>query len=778
MNHNRKPAQGLLSWVLAMILLFSLLPAVPAAADGLEQTDGNEPASLSEAEESTEPTEPIRLTLEELMEKFPEGKYWNGGDPDGWTEKPCTHHGNCSAYGWNGWCGCNSFNGQSIQCMGFAEKLGYDATGYSPRENANGWKTVYYSSSINTLKAGDIVRRNGHSMYVTAVDGDTVTVADCNAINRSCNIRWGVTKTKSDLKYNNFEYVRVAPEELRIGYRGKCESYCSSGTAVLQRDTVLMTYPCTAEVYENALEIAVLPADTSLNICGLYQNTVGQYWYETIWEDQTCYFPAENTTDYCIDLSGVTVSNVSAPKNTRKGSGFPIKGTINSEILPMLRIDASIFSGNTVSDAPLLTSTDGDFHRYTYSIYGSAVDDNLTFGKLPLGEHTYLLTATVQNHYISENELIADLVTVRLHQNTFTVSSSLPCSHSYTEEMTTAPGCGTDGVITYTCSKCDFTYTKTVFALGGEDAEHQYTDWVITTQATMTAAGEQQKACKQCGHTVLQEIPVLAGEVAQWGIVLDGELRVNFQMHLQEDANVVVTVADDSYNYDLDTVAYYAENNTYQLSVPVAAAQMADTIRIQILNGEEVSVEESYTVLQYAQEILSDENQSDCHSLVRQMLHYGGAAQVYFDYNVSNPVDAGIPDIPTSSVPETLEQPVTVSGSAEGIRFYGASLVYRDKIAVRYYFTGSEQMEAYTFRCGDAEYTPVCKDGLWYVELPGILIQDLDESLTLTVNDCLSITYCPMHYIVRMNQKGSQNTKALMQAIYSYHLAAKAFSSR
>ena len=56
--------QRILAAILALFLLTSMLPVAPVSA-----------------------TEPTRgLTLEEMQEKFPHGKYWNGGDPDGWTE--------------------------------------------------------------------------------------------------------------------------------------------------------------------------------------------------------------------------------------------------------------------------------------------------------------------------------------------------------------------------------------------------------------------------------------------------------------------------------------------------------------------------------------------------------------------------------------------------------------------------------------------------------------------------------------------------------------------
>ena len=859
MIHRKKSVQRLLSWVLVLMLMLGMFPVMPAAAENTELeelSETTEPTAPTEATEP-EPTEPVKLTLEELMEKFPDGKYWNGGDPDGWTETPCTHHGSCGKYGWNGWCGCNSFNGQSIQCMGFAEKLGFDATGYSPRVNENGWRTYEgseYAYKINSVKAGDIIRRSGHSMYVTAVDGDTVTIADCNALNKSCNIRWGVVKTKSYMK-DGFEYIRVAPEELAVGYRGKCTDYISSGTLSLSNNTVLMTHPCTSEVYEAATAVAELPAGTHLTAAAVYKNTVGQYWYEVTWEDQSAYLPAADVGEFVPDFGKVTVTDVSAPANTRKGYGFPIEGTVTSDTLPLTQVGAYIYAGSQVGDTPHITSEDTVSNKQTYSIRGNPVDNNLTFGKLALGEYTYVLTAAVTNYYVAGDEIISDVRTTRLHQNTFTVSSSLPCTHSYTEEVTADASCGEDGILTYTCKKCAFTYTQTVFATGEhimgqwetvqestctkegyaemgcegceltyskslpvsnvhsdempmynaptctekgytafccadcgellyyEDYEdalgHSYVDPIVLREATLTEPGQLQQTCSQCAHVDTQEIPCLAGEVEGWSLTLRGDLNVNFRLRIDDNicqtAQVVITVDENTFRYPVSKGYRDVADDTYGFTVPVAAAQMGDTICVQVVNGEETGPIMEYSVLQYAQEILRNESLSSCHGLVRQMLRYGGAAQNYFDHNTENPVDADITDTETQTVPQFWQQPVAVNGAVEGIRFYGATLLYREKIAVRYYFAVSGNIADYVFQSGDATYTPIQKDGLWYVELPDILIQDLDESLSLTVNDSLQVVYSPMNYIVRMNQKGSEQTKALMQAIYSYHLAAKAY---
>ena len=165
--------------------------------------------------------EPQGLTIGELRTKFPHGKYWNhAGNPgaensknnqNSYTSTPCPVHNVIGTSKQT----CNGFapSGTQLswQCMGYAEKLGYDATGYNPRTNANGWYTYSDASALDNLKAGDIVRhRNGtHSIYITAVNGDTITYTDCNWGGK-CNIRWDATITRSTL-LSTFSYVRSAP---------------------------------------------------------------------------------------------------------------------------------------------------------------------------------------------------------------------------------------------------------------------------------------------------------------------------------------------------------------------------------------------------------------------------------------------------------------------------------------------------------------------------------------------------------------------------------------
>ena len=151
------------------------------------------------------------ITIESLKTKFPHGKYWNhvGGNnnPDGYTSSPCTCHGSgCSYYGD---CDCNSFS-NAIQCFGYALKVAYDYYDSNPRY----WSAVY---NLDSLKAGDYIRykrdsdhpSGRHSIWVTAVNGDTITYTDCNSTGR-CQIRWEGTISKSTV-LSSLAYVWSAP---------------------------------------------------------------------------------------------------------------------------------------------------------------------------------------------------------------------------------------------------------------------------------------------------------------------------------------------------------------------------------------------------------------------------------------------------------------------------------------------------------------------------------------------------------------------------------------
>ena len=87
--------------------------------------------------------------------------------------------------------------------------------------------------------------------------------------------------------------------------------------------------------------------------------------------------------------------------------------------------------------------------------------------------------------------------------------------HSYTSEITTPATCGTDGVLTYTCTQCGKTYTEPIPATG----KHTYDEGVVTKEATCTEAGEKTFTCSVCGDTYTEPIPATGEHSYGEGVV-------------------------------------------------------------------------------------------------------------------------------------------------------------------------------------------------------------------------------------------------------------------
>ncbi len=262
----------------------------------------------------------------------------------------------------------------------------------------------------------------------------------------------------------------------------------------------------------------------------------------------------------------------------------------------------------------------------------------------------------------------------------------------------------------------------------------------------------------------------LTGNVLRWGVTLNDQIAVGFDMAIDAEDEVAVTVdgTDTSFTKKAN------EDGTYRVTVSLAAAQMTDAIAISV-NGAALS--KTYSVRKYADVILCGEYDDVTKDLVRNMLVYGGAAQTYFGYNTGSIASEGI----ASTLPTPAgENALTTSGQISGLAFYGASLLFKEKTAVRLYFSGS--VDGVSFAANGNAVDVAQKDGRYYVEIAGINPAQLGSKITLTAtkgSQTITVTYSPMTYILRMYSKeaSSAELKTLVQALYGYYQAAVAYTN-
>lgn len=220
-------------------------------------------------------------TLDELRQKYPAGKYWNHvgssqNNPEGWTDYPCTDHSQDNYY--------HGTSGSAHQCAGYAEQLGYCYAGSDPQT----WEKRVSKSAVDSLKAGDIVRyrNDGHSIFITKVEGENVWLSDCNWGVQgkngwvcNCNIRWDAKITKSDIK-KSFTSVRVCPvgESASVPSTDTCSTQYAGWYKVKSSDGLSVN-----SGHNFGSEVASIPNGSVLYVTkasGLGTSQIGHIQYE------------------------------------------------------------------------------------------------------------------------------------------------------------------------------------------------------------------------------------------------------------------------------------------------------------------------------------------------------------------------------------------------------------------------------------------------------------------------------------------------------------------
>lgn len=257
-------------------------------------------------------------------------------------------------------------------------------------------------------------------------------------------------------------------------------------------------------------------------------------------------------------------------------------------------------------------------------------------------------------------------------------------------------------------------------------------------------------------------------------------------MHLhtnvsQELANPVATISvagvvAETYNIREMTAQ---ENGSYDLSVHLGAPQMTDIINLRIVDGETEVLNADYTIQGYIQYLLDNNYTDETKALAKSLLHYGAKAQLYFDYNTKNPADAGN-EIEVENTISAESPNVVVDGAVEGIKYYGSSMVFRSKIAIRYYFA-TDAATGYTYKVDGKEIQPAIKEGQCYIEVANINPDQMDQEMLVEVSDGtsqLSFRYSPNAFITRMYNRDTtdQELKDLLVAAKHYFDAAKVFT--
>ena len=265
---------------------------------------------------------------------------------------------------------------------------------------------------------------------------------------------------------------------------------------------------------------------------------------------------------------------------------------------------------------------------------------------------------------------------------------------------------------------------------------------------------------------------------------LGDDLDMKFYVAADADTTVHVSVDGKTTAYDLRGKAPVADGEgkgTYEIVVSLSAAQMTSRITLNFKQGGE-DVQISSSVREYADRILEGEYSDSTKTLVRAMLNYGAATQMYFYHNPYDLATKGLDmtDMEEVAVPDQNYATILhAPEGVDGITFHGASLVLKSQTTLRCYFKldAGKNISAYDFEGKQVQSITSNGEVLYYVDITDIAPQQLDAAYTVYINGQAFVSYNPMAYIQRVYHKDTTADllKKLMKALYGYYEAAIAY---
>ena len=321
--------------------------------------------------------------------------------------------------------------------------------------------------------------------------------------------------------------------------------------------------------------------------------------------------------------------------------------------------------------------------------------------------------------------------------------------HSYTSKVTTAATCTKDGVKTFTCSKCNNSYTEAIAATGHtevidkavaatctttgktEGSHCSVCNAVIKAQTTVPATGHSYSyksngngthavTCARCNDSYTENHNFGNGACAcgDAEITLDESIKILHTLDLASDISVTFAVAKTALaNYDsfyLECVLPEYNGNTlvgtstvqvqpvvsgnyyYFTLTGITAVRMGDMVDavLHMTKGEQeyYSKTDSYSVSTYAYGMLNSSKDAKMLTLCADLLRYGAEAQSFKGYRTDALVDADMTEVHRSYLSNTNTLTFTATDSYMGdlanptITWVGKTLDLGSKVGMKFVF--------------------------------------------------------------------------------------------
>ncbi|MGN1113428.1 MAG: hypothetical protein ACI4RP_09500 [Acutalibacteraceae bacterium] len=235
----------------------------------------------------------------------------------------------------------------------------------------------------------------------------------------------------------------------------------------------------------------------------------------------------------------------------------------------------------------------------------------------------------------------------------------------------------------------------------------------------------------------------------------------------------------------------------YKFTCNLAAKEMTCIVKAQLVNGDKIGTEFSYSVLDYAYTILNGEGyDTKTKELVISMLNYGANSQKYFNFNTeyvaNEDLHGDLTKLPDTQADELAVYEYNYTKNKDytgGTKYYGSSLVLNSNTDIKHYLKldASTNIDSISITDGSNSYLPSKSGDYYYVRVADIPAHKLGTSVTLTVkeNDVEvgTISYSPLSYAYSVlsaytaDDGAHDNVRNLVKSLYQYYKTAAAYAN-
>ena len=269
---------------------------------------------------------------------------------------------------------------------------------------------------------------------------------------------------------------------------------------------------------------------------------------------------------------------------------------------------------------------------------------------------------------------------------------------------------------------------------------------------------------------------VLGTHLYGYSLSLAGDIGVNFYMELSDtliasetakmvfkipSGNTTVTetlkvkdiVSDNNNKVVADGVTYY------KFKVGVAAKDISQNIKAQMVDGTAEGIVYTFSVKQYAEYLIDHESDfPNAAPLASAMLNYGAFAQDYFKVNGTLVADESKLTGVTASTLSSFNN--ASSNLPEGVSFYAASLSLKSGTTLSLYFESS--VGGLTLSIGNKTYDTETVGKYQVIRIRNIMAKELEDSFRFDRNrqhDLLSFEV--LLYDSKRSGRGSRTSEGM-----------------